>query len=300
MQLGPSRETGWRPLLILNGSSVQTGRRILASHLSPWICTSSTDRPSRLFPDAYDLHELIGGGALDDCRCVNGEPICNDKTKNTGLRGDVRLSEAVSVSTRFPIISPSGAIINSGGKIIDRVVDGGYFETAGVSTIFDLATAILEVDATLDLRVLLITNDPNMEQTPCVPPATDTPPAPANSEGKFYEVTEISAVLSARTARSRYAGVAACKGLASRAMFARVAVTRPVVDGPTAKPRANFEGISMSWWLSKHVQLYIEGELRRGPVMGGNPNDDICTSAPDDERNDSQLCKVMRPSKKKG
>src|SRR3982751_6448640 len=51
------------------------------------------------------------------------------------LRGsqgdDVRLSTAAHNSARFPFISPPGSVRNQDQKLVDRIVDGGYFENYG-------------------------------------------------------------------------------------------------------------------------------------------------------------------------
>src|SRR5262249_11320401 len=64
---------GWLPILLLNGTSVQTGRRIIASDVA-------TDK---LFQDAYDLHDIFGPPP----------PPGKKESKNERLKAwDIRLS----------------------------------------------------------------------------------------------------------------------------------------------------------------------------------------------------------------
>jgi hypothetical protein len=47
----------WKPLLLLNTTSVDTGRRLIASELAPSYRIQGNDR--RVFPEAYDLFEML-------------------------------------------------------------------------------------------------------------------------------------------------------------------------------------------------------------------------------------------------
>jgi hypothetical protein len=76
---------------------------------------------------------------------VEGDACASAHTKTTdnadARRGpDIRLSTAALLSARFPIISPAGIIrAEDDSSIGDRVVDGGYFENAGLTTAMDVA-----------------------------------------------------------------------------------------------------------------------------------------------------------------
>jgi hypothetical protein len=97
------------PGLFLNGTHVQTGRRLLLSNVS-WRTTD--------IPDTYDLHEILGA--------------------------DLPLSTAVHNSARFPYVSPAGRLLATDGSDHGHVVDGGYFENSGVSTLLDVWKAVAE------------------------------------------------------------------------------------------------------------------------------------------------------------
>jgi hypothetical protein len=148
---------GWLPMLILNGTSVTTGRRIVASD----IATVSDEQGSlsRLFRDAYDLHELFSEtGPVGEPGRKTSEPRCPDC--------DIRLSTAATMSARFPVISPHGTIRNRDGEIVDHIVDGGYFENFGATSAMELAGA-LEANE-LKPFVILVNNEPTLSGMDCI------------------------------------------------------------------------------------------------------------------------------------
>jgi len=158
----------WRPILIFNGASVTTGRRIVTSTLYPLIetpeATSSQPKTDSsiesVFRGAYDLYSLMcqnEEARKDGCVC---EPRAPGELRPLRMKGcDIRLSTAVSNSARFPIISPHGDIA-SGGKVIDRIVDGGYFDYSGIVSALELRAQIMRMDEKLNPFVLFATNDP--------------------------------------------------------------------------------------------------------------------------------------------
>ncbi|MFT4254623.1 MAG: hypothetical protein QM608_19315 [Caulobacter sp.] len=103
--LGPAGKT-WRPLVIVNGASQESGRRILTSRLR--------FAPSDL--DADDFYGLVGR--------------------------DVPVSTAIHNGARFPWISPAGTLTREDGTGSGHIVDGGYFEAAGVEVLRELAPAL--------------------------------------------------------------------------------------------------------------------------------------------------------------
>jgi hypothetical protein len=66
------------------------------------------------------------------------------------------------LSARFPVVSPAGTIRakGDGGQNGDRVVDGGYFENAGVTTALDVARALKSEGVTPVL--LWVQNEPTI------------------------------------------------------------------------------------------------------------------------------------------
>src|SRR5262249_16242304 len=109
-------QSKWLPILLLNGTDVETGRRVLVSPLDPKI---GSDR--RVFPEAYDLHDLL----IDQTDNGQGAKDIWAPQKPSDLDRDVRLSTAALLSARFPVISPPGNILNAKDQILSRIIDGG-------------------------------------------------------------------------------------------------------------------------------------------------------------------------------
>jgi hypothetical protein len=98
------------PLLLLNTTHVQTGRRYVTA---PFV-------DDGLFLDARSVHQALGA--------------------------DLPLSTAVHNSARFPFVSPAGRIERRDGQSYGALVDGGYFENSGLTTLGDVRR---EVDSLL-------------------------------------------------------------------------------------------------------------------------------------------------------
>jgi hypothetical protein len=93
------------PMLLLNTTRVQTGEPIL-------IAPFQTRRP---VPNAAELRTIYP----DAVRAPNS----------------IRLSTAMSLSARFPVVAPIGRMQNDKSNAYFDLVDGGYFENSGAETI---------------------------------------------------------------------------------------------------------------------------------------------------------------------
>jgi hypothetical protein len=125
----------WRPLWFSNGTRVQDGRRLV---------TAPVQVTDALFAEAIDWHQLT--------------------------RRDVTVAQAVTNSARFPLVSPTGAIVDVKNRPRGGVIDGGYFENGGVATANDVVTAVVQHGAAwaaqagfpgLRFRVLFVMIDNN-------------------------------------------------------------------------------------------------------------------------------------------
>jgi WD40 repeat protein len=212
----------WLPILLLNGTSVTTGRRIVTTDVV------------EDFIDASDFYVLSG-------------------QSQKGQNRDISLSTAVTMSARFPIISPHGNIRDvRTDKIVDRVVDGGYFENFGALTASELAKE-LKKDG-LTPVIVLINNEPTTPNLDCMArkPSNETSEAPQSTW--FASLgSPLQAVLAARQARGTHAAAVLCQEISDQDRFVFVTVERDP-DNPN-------KDLSMSWWLSKHVQKYLDDEL---------------------------------------
>ena len=117
------------PVLLLNTTHVQTGKRYISSPV---------DDPG-VFLDARSVWEAMGR--------------------------DLRLSTAIHNSARFTLVSPAGRIDRGDGQSYGSLVDGGYFENSGLTAVADLhamlrARAVQGSLPPLDVSVLYLCNDP--------------------------------------------------------------------------------------------------------------------------------------------
>ena len=162
------------PYLFLNGTEVETGRRIIFSPVRIRSPEEPPDSPEVPFKNAGDGIDLLGG--------------------------DLALSAAVHMSARFTYVSPAATI--RVGNSVHRIVDGGYFENSGAAT----AAEILEFlqssrnpsRARLEPHVILITHTEK--------------PLPGG-EALSEELAPVRAIFAARVARGDHA-VAELRGAA--------------------------------------------------------------------------------------
>ena len=105
---GDAAPTRWVPIVLLNGTAVETGKRVITAPLGV---------DARIFEDSHDFFQWFPHR--------------------------ISAATAVTNSARFPIISPAGTVPLSGGGVM-RIVDGGYFENGGIETVYDLARYFAE------------------------------------------------------------------------------------------------------------------------------------------------------------
>jgi Patatin-like phospholipase len=129
----------WRPLLLLNATHQETGRRVITSHVK-------VERD--VFYDSYDALQV--------------------------LNSDVRLSTAAHNSARFSYVSPAGNLISE-TTAYNRgyIIDGGYFENYGAQTALELARKAIDVidpdhgqpnhQNLVKLVILQISSDPALQ-----------------------------------------------------------------------------------------------------------------------------------------
>jgi hypothetical protein len=120
----------WRPILLLNATHEETGKRIITSHVL-------IER--NVFIDSLDALHVLGK--------------------------DVRASTAAHNSARFTYISPAGALGDDHGWVID----GGYFENYGALSALELARAakseLRGKKPGIKLVILMISSDPDLNQS---------------------------------------------------------------------------------------------------------------------------------------
>jgi hypothetical protein len=160
---------GHLPALFLNGTHVETGKRII---------TASLKFDGRAFGDAYDFFALASG--------------------------DVLPSTAAHNSARFPYVSPAGTLRTEGGSR-GHIVDGGYFEGFGATTAAELLHAVIEAlgrrGHTARPILIQISNDPRLRDDELDVDRLDGPaPRPGNRFGNEV-LSPPRALLNTRDAR---------------------------------------------------------------------------------------------------
>jgi hypothetical protein len=278
---------GWLPLLLLNGASVSTGRRIIVSDLiSTYASPDGTPGRVAFFSQAYDAFEMMSRS------CAAGDASCpapaSGAADRPALRDapDIRLSTAALLSARFPIISPAGVIRDDADAAYgDRVVDGGYFENSGLSTALDLAEALKLLG--VKPALVWVQNDPNIDraQRRRPPRAAATPLVGPLDESLGVEIAgplaaPLGAVLSTRAGHGEEAAdlavreLARMNGTASPGFFKILMKEKPDIGGDRNgdalfarqcaaldRKHPSMSQVSMSWWLSASVQAELDAQF---------------------------------------
>jgi hypothetical protein len=181
------------PALFLNGTSVESGNRIIVSNIVV---------DEKNFLDAEDA-----------TRKLLPESEQADETKRANAVVDLPLSTAAHFSARFTYVSPAGRFSSDG----THEVDGGYFENSGAATALDILRQVADAigDPNNNLgdvapKIIMISNDPLgaafASQTETESPATQAEQA-RSEPGTFMEdaLAPMYALLNAREARGNYA-----------------------------------------------------------------------------------------------
>ncbi|MGA7326680.1 MAG: hypothetical protein WBX25_19865 [Rhodomicrobium sp.] len=208
----------WMPLLFMNATSIETGRRVI---LTPVKMSEPIAPGKPLFIDAYDLEELLcspyvdpNTGQLPQLSTLDSiarllpslfSPVANAKCDSRKPKSvGIRLSTAAGVSARSPFVSPHAVIRDTRAQITDSAVDGGYFDNSGVVTAMEIAQALKQ--AGLRPFILQISSEPDWFKNTNVcdlnASDTDRPLVPDESDFRpLSAVTDLLTVNSTRIAR---------------------------------------------------------------------------------------------------
>jgi hypothetical protein len=274
----------WVPLLLINGTSVQTGRRIVTTILNSNYQAKETCPTAHQMPQSADclllnqtifFHDLLFEDSLPPLdfwakvRLMTNWDYLHDRKVD-----DVSLSTAAHNSARFPLVSPPGAVRNDKHEVVDRIVDGGYFENYGALTALELAQAIRAVNKELFPFVVVISNNPDTpidhedddppsakEEVKIIDPdPTQFLPDVSDSAETFLRSWDSRATLAVGQLRAAlFRDMPKCNGRVSH-----VRVWPQTAEG-SEKSRA----VSMSWWLSEPVQRHLHQQTEPGKPPGG-------------------------------
>lgn len=157
------------PVLLLNGTHVETGRRVITSHLA------IHKRPDA-FLNSYDFYQLSGSK-------------------------EIRPSTAAHNSARFTYVSPASRLSDPARS---HLVDGGYFENFGAVTARELIDAALYQFKIEKIRpvAIVISNDPELHADDLPSKRAKYPAQPARKGAWGGEVmSPLRALLHTRDAR---------------------------------------------------------------------------------------------------
>jgi hypothetical protein len=257
------------PALVLNGTHVEWGRRVLLSPFE-W-------GPGQLI-DAYDAHQVLGA--------------------------DLPLKTAVHMSARFAYVSPAGWLRSADGADHGHVVDGGYFENSGTETLQNLRSAlarVLESDprlrggsplaARVHFFLLYLCNDPLFcGRAPVDPGCVEAPPEMALTD----LFAPLRALAAARQARASLAldAITRNRSLSGFDEVFEIGVCPKLAAAEKKAP------LPLGWQLSQEVrdlmirQLSTCGEDSEEDT--GKPCPATCVHALDNDRTMKSVQELLR------
>lgn len=287
----------WRPLLVMNSTSVNSGRRVIATSLNP-VGLDDNGAGFRVFEDTHNFYELACDKTISEKSISSFFPqllrarwrdLCAQAAEGDLISSefDIPLSTAISLSARFPFVSPHGNVRNQNVRVTDHLVDGGYFDNSGAVTALELARSIKRVDRNLRPYIVQISNEPEFFGTCGAPGDAALPPKIIDAgEVSLLETPgDLLALNSTRNARSFHTGfelsgrIRTANGeVPSHALFfpcsqprqasstALLNFLRPLVGMSRVarampEPASEKKSISMNWWLSPPVQAYLDSQL---------------------------------------
>ncbi|HEY6982617.1 hypothetical protein [Reyranella sp.] len=258
------------PLLALNGTSVEKGKRIVTSNVRFW--SGSATNPQNLSGGVtrYDTFDIT--------------------------QSDLPISTAVTMSARFPVISPTGAMKDGMGKLWARVADGGLFENFGAMTADEvlryLVGRVSEVQNgqyPIVPIAILISSDPAIDQLllrrdgvknpappDCRPTAENARPLPVPHPGNGWPECPVDVSKNARLlvdpALALYDGRVARGEAAATALFDRMTDFRLLVrDRLLDHGVADIDALQARLGLDDHTDFFHFRQCRlegmKSPTM---------------------------------
>jgi hypothetical protein len=225
---------GALPLLLLNATDVEDGKRALVSPLPV--------APLE-FPDTVDVRKLVG------------KPM--------------RLSTAAHLSARFMYVSPAATVrvptTDGGERTWRHLVDGGYFENSGAATALDVLAALQRAAAQAGLAdriepvVLLLSNNPDAAK-PAEDP-TESPPLPL----RFAVETRAPLETMLETREGR--------GTQAQAVLKRAVEWRGGSGLPGRfelyQPRKDIVPLPLGWMLSPSARRALDTQIIQQSLLRG-------------------------------
>lgn len=223
--LSPPDPAGDVPLLLLNATVTETGQRALVSP----IAVSTFE-----FPDTVDVRSLLP------------RPLRN--------------STAAHLSARFMYVSPAATVEVPGEPGGDRrwghLVDGGYFENSGATTLADALNALNRaargrgVEGRIVPTVLQLANDPR-EQAP----GDTIRPPPDPLDVAVETLAPLETMLRTREGRGSFAQAALKRTVLTRAPGS------PAGEFRFLRPDADGIPLPLGWMLSASARRQLDRQI---------------------------------------
>lgn len=248
------------PFLMFNGTSLASGRRLV---MSPFVFP--------LQPDLAVVDQTVEGAGDADSLALDMMRLSSH---------DHRMSTAINSSARFPWIEPAGrmAIVerHDDRYTYDLVVDGGYYEPSGATTLNDLAADITDACRAspcrpLRLLVIQINSHPDSAPAtfaPAVPPRHDPPHLWHELLTPFY------AGLIAHTSR----GHEATQQLRDNTEMLPLLPDSPFVESLFVELPVTTHSAPDAWVLSGETIEQMMRDANLSMHCAGAPDDDVCHS----------------------
>lgn len=296
---GDDGHDGWRPLILLNGTEVSTGCRMLVSAL-PVVASTPAGAPTSCLSNT-----AVGRGSADQNATSTGIRASEDKFVHGGvdflefrddrrcgatLRDqDVRAVTAALLSARFPYVSPSGELFRCqrlsvrgqvGAELDDSSteekpvraadLDGGAAENSGLASVLDLWQALEPIVAEHNRCVLSEQPKGCNQASPVVIPLlvlVDNHYATTVGRGPVPRQRELSAPLQLRGA----AGTLANQGVLEQQALLTFSGPAPGLTGKDGPVRFFHVGPTMrpgvaaplGWTLSDMTRTDLYTQLRQ-------------------------------------
>jgi hypothetical protein len=138
--------SGWRPILMFNGTDVDTGCRVVVAPLPVAVTHRDDGKLTNCGSAVRAAGQGFAPGAID-ARDYLGEDDGTGDGCTQAANASLRLSTAALLSARFPYLTPTGSLVHCNGTDPGKAtraydVDGGYLENNGIALAMDLWQAM--------------------------------------------------------------------------------------------------------------------------------------------------------------
>ena len=269
----------WLPLLFLSATSAHSGRQIIVPDLQIGVDSPDPRRCTELYPFSPSVFAIMASGAPAG---QSLDPATDCTYPGLAQADDIRLSTAVVISARFPVLSPQGNLRDRAGAVVAQVLDGGLFDNSGIEALLPLIPAL----EGKGLHPLLVEignrpweNEPGTYRIPGRPADRDDPryvridtqpqSTWADTIDAIISLNALNSIRSGHEERVENEAIAAVtkdgQGTFVSPRLYPVIRSPDVADNDLCDDNPNLHfslrNLSASWWLSPLVQRVIDYQL---------------------------------------